>query len=146
MIVHTNILMKFETLEHLADNKTDERCALPYNSDFQHRTDDIELTLRPTRRGAQSYLYLPKNHIKGRRTGETALRFSSSYKAHLPPSSYSLDSHFLSKSTVMKFTTIAIALPVLVASQVAAICPGFNFGIGNEQDLGNGVHRCMILF
>ncbi|KAM6498825.1 hypothetical protein JOM56_006773 [Amanita muscaria] len=32
----------------------------------------------------------------------------------------------------MKFTAAAV-VPFLVASQVAAICPGFNYGIGNLQ-------------
>ncbi|KAF5346062.1 hypothetical protein D9756_010804 [Leucocoprinus leucothites] len=43
----------------------------------------------------------------------------------------------------MKFSNIAAVLPFVIASstQVAAICPGFNFGIGNLQDLGNGIHR-----
>lgn len=27
------------------------------------------------------------------------------------------------------------------ASFAAAICPGFNYGIGNQQNLGNGVSR-----
>jgi hypothetical protein len=41
----------------------------------------------------------------------------------------------------MKFTAAAV-VPFLVASQVAAICPGFNYGIGNVQRLGNGINRC----
>ncbi|KAF8224619.1 hypothetical protein L208DRAFT_1310296 [Tricholoma matsutake] len=40
----------------------------------------------------------------------------------------------------MKFTAAAV-VPFLVASQVAAICPGFNYGIGNVQRLGNGINR-----
>lgn len=47
------------------------------------------------------------------------------------------------------FSLLAFALPiVLSAQQVAAICPGFNFGVGNAQDqgkLGNSeVTRCML--
>ncbi|KIL71374.1 hypothetical protein M378DRAFT_93899 [Amanita muscaria Koide BX008] len=40
----------------------------------------------------------------------------------------------------MKFTAAAV-VPFLIASQVAAICPGFNYGIGNVQSLGNGINR-----
>lgn len=47
------------------------------------------------------------------------------------------------------FSLIAFALPLLIASQqVAAICPGFNYGIGNAIDegkLGNSeVTRCRL--
>lgn len=47
------------------------------------------------------------------------------------------------------FSLLTFALPLLLASQqVAAICPGFNFGVGNAQDqgkLGNSkVTRCML--
>ena len=42
----------------------------------------------------------------------------------------------------MKFTIASAVLPLFLASQAVAICPGFNFGIGNEQSLGNGVNRC----
>ncbi|KAJ7479105.1 hypothetical protein FB451DRAFT_1131297 [Mycena latifolia] len=34
-------------------------------------------------------------------------------------------------------TTASLALFVALATNVAAICPGFNFGIGNQMDLGN---------
>lgn len=35
------------------------------------------------------------------------------------------------------------AIGVLALANAAlAICPGFNFGIGNVQSLGNGVNRC----
>ena len=30
----------------------------------------------------------------------------------------------------------------LYAAFAAAICPGFNFGVGNQQSLGSGVSRC----
>ncbi|KAF8187163.1 hypothetical protein BJ912DRAFT_1022684 [Pholiota molesta] len=36
--------------------------------------------------------------------------------------------------------TTLIALSVLVAS-VAAICPGYNYGIGNVMSLGDGIDR-----
>lgn len=43
----------------------------------------------------------------------------------------------------MKFNVNAILIvPFVVASHAMAICPGFNFGIGNQQNLGNGVSRC----
>ncbi|KAJ3554029.1 hypothetical protein NP233_g12509 [Leucocoprinus birnbaumii] len=41
----------------------------------------------------------------------------------------------------MKFTSAAIALPFILASQVTAICPGSNFGIGNVQHLGGATNR-----
>ena len=37
----------------------------------------------------------------------------------------------------------ALILVPLYAAFVSAICPGFNYGIGNQQSLGNGVSRCM---
>ncbi|KIP06847.1 hypothetical protein PHLGIDRAFT_444461 [Phlebiopsis gigantea 11061_1 CR5-6] len=40
----------------------------------------------------------------------------------------------------MKFFASAIALSVVIG-QVAAICPGFNYGVGHQQNLGNGVSR-----
>ncbi|KAH6867445.1 hypothetical protein BKA70DRAFT_1494279 [Coprinopsis sp. MPI-PUGE-AT-0042] len=39
----------------------------------------------------------------------------------------------------MHFLTLLIV--PLAASFAVAICPGFNYGIGNQQDLGNGVSR-----
>ncbi|KZP28451.1 hypothetical protein FIBSPDRAFT_701035, partial [Athelia psychrophila] len=36
---------------------------------------------------------------------------------------------------------IALVLPFLLASQVVAICPGYNYGIGNVISEGNGVNR-----
>lgn len=39
----------------------------------------------------------------------------------------------------MRFSTLIVA--PLAASFAAAICPGFNYGIGNQQILGNGVSR-----
>jgi hypothetical protein len=44
----------------------------------------------------------------------------------------------------MKFTIAAVVLPLFLAYQAAAICPGFNYGIGNVQNLGNGVNRCKL--
>jgi hypothetical protein len=44
----------------------------------------------------------------------------------------------------MKFTVATVVLPLFLAYQAAAICPGFNYGIGNVQNLGNGVNRCKI--
>src|SRR6266436_3688519 len=38
----------------------------------------------------------------------------------------------------MKFIVATLAL----AGYVSAICPGFNYGIGNVQPLGNGINRC----
>ena len=47
----------------------------------------------------------------------------------------------------MKFTQILPVISVaLTAGSVAAICPGFNYGIGNVRPLGNGVNRCDYLF
>ncbi len=34
------------------------------------------------------------------------------------------------------FSFIALALPLLLVTQVVAICPGFNYGIGNVIDEG----------
>jgi hypothetical protein len=42
----------------------------------------------------------------------------------------------------MKFTIATAILPLFLAHQAVGICPGFNFGIGNVQRLGNGVNRC----
>ncbi|KAH6914742.1 hypothetical protein BKA70DRAFT_1256952 [Coprinopsis sp. MPI-PUGE-AT-0042] len=39
----------------------------------------------------------------------------------------------------MRFSTLMIA--PLASGFAAAICPGFNFGIGNQQVLGNGISR-----
>jgi hypothetical protein len=44
----------------------------------------------------------------------------------------------------MKFTIATVVLPLFLAYQAAAICPGFNYGIGNVQNLGNGVNRCKL--
>lgn len=42
----------------------------------------------------------------------------------------------------MKFAVATAILPLFLAYQAVAICPGFNFGIGNVQSLGNGINRC----
>ncbi|KIM47344.1 hypothetical protein M413DRAFT_64049 [Hebeloma cylindrosporum] len=34
-----------------------------------------------------------------------------------------------------------LALPLLLVSSSLAICPGFNYGVGNVQSLGGGVNR-----
>ncbi|KAJ7636511.1 hypothetical protein FB45DRAFT_828757 [Roridomyces roridus] len=39
----------------------------------------------------------------------------------------------------MKFTSI-VSIALLAAS-ANAICPGFNFGIGNQMSLGSGINR-----
>jgi NAD dependent epimerase/dehydratase family enzyme len=41
----------------------------------------------------------------------------------------------------MYFSTLT---PLLLAPLAAAICPGFNYGIGNQQALGNGISRWTI--
>jgi len=41
----------------------------------------------------------------------------------------------------MMFKAYFFVLPALVNVAVA-ICPGFNFGIGNVQSLGSGINRC----
>ncbi|KAF9256641.1 hypothetical protein L218DRAFT_881271 [Marasmius fiardii PR-910] len=38
-------------------------------------------------------------------------------------------------------TFTSLFVTVVSIGQVMAICPGFNFGIGNLQDLGGGVNR-----
>ncbi|KAJ7153304.1 hypothetical protein C8R46DRAFT_912582 [Mycena filopes] len=38
-------------------------------------------------------------------------------------------------------TTLSIALLVSLATTVSAICPGFNYGIGNVIGEGNGINR-----
>ncbi|KIK64535.1 hypothetical protein GYMLUDRAFT_56939 [Collybiopsis luxurians FD-317 M1] len=35
----------------------------------------------------------------------------------------------------------AFCLPFIFASSVLAICPGFNYGIGNVQSLGDGFNK-----
>ena len=42
----------------------------------------------------------------------------------------------------MKSFALAAAVLALAAGQAAAICPGFNYGVGNQQNLGSGVSRC----
>lgn len=39
----------------------------------------------------------------------------------------------------MHFTSIVLAASA--AGSALAICPGFNFGIGNQENLGNGISR-----
>jgi hypothetical protein len=46
----------------------------------------------------------------------------------------------------MKFTIATTILPLFLARQAVGICPGFNFGIGNVQRLGNGINRCKLLY
>lgn len=41
----------------------------------------------------------------------------------------------------MKYLTSAIVASALLG-QALAICPGFNYGVGNQQNLGGGVSRC----
>ena len=41
------------------------------------------------------------------------------------------------------FSTKVLFLIPLYAAFASAVCPGFNFAIGNKQSLGNGVNRCM---
>ena len=42
----------------------------------------------------------------------------------------------------MQPISFALVLSAVVG-QALAICPGFNYGIGNQQNLGNGISRCM---
>ncbi|KAI0792894.1 hypothetical protein C8Q75DRAFT_804607 [Abortiporus biennis] len=35
----------------------------------------------------------------------------------------------------------ALLVPFVLVAPVLSICPGFNFGIGNQQSLGNGISR-----
>ena len=42
------------------------------------------------------------------------------------------------------FAKTLLLLP-LCASFAVAICPGFNYAVGNMQSLGNGVNRCSYL-
>ncbi|KAK7695045.1 hypothetical protein QCA50_002233 [Cerrena zonata] len=41
----------------------------------------------------------------------------------------------------MKFTILSVASVALLVSNAVAICPGFNYGIGNVRSLGNGINR-----
>ena len=43
---------------------------------------------------------------------------------------------------IMKFTIATFVVLATLATSINAICPGFNYGIGNKQALGNGVNRC----
>ncbi|KAF7796576.1 hypothetical protein EIP86_007757 [Pleurotus ostreatoroseus] len=43
----------------------------------------------------------------------------------------------------MQKLTFAIVLSAVVG-QAFAICPGFNYGVGNQQNLGNGVSRWQV--
>ncbi|KAI7781797.1 hypothetical protein LA080_014287 [Diaporthe eres] len=45
----------------------------------------------------------------------------------------------------MQFLTLKLVVLTVLgsASSVGAICPGFNAGIGHQQNLGGGVSRCM---
>ena len=57
-----------------------------------------------------------------------------------------LDSTARTKPLPVSSMQVAHLLPIvtiaLAASKVAAICPGFNFGIGNVRSLGGGINRC----
>ncbi|GJE91237.1 hypothetical protein PsYK624_073860 [Phanerochaete sordida] len=41
-------------------------------------------------------------------------------------------------------TFFALLSLAAAASQVGAVCPGFNYAIGNEQQLGNGINRWLV--
>jgi hypothetical protein len=47
-----------------------------------------------------------------------------------------------SKYHIMKVFTITSTVLAAVV-HVSAICPGFNYGIGNQQKLGSGISRCI---
>ena len=46
------------------------------------------------------------------------------------------------KNIAMQNFLKAIILPLLLVSPTLAICPGFNYAIGNVEALGGGVNRC----
>ena len=48
----------------------------------------------------------------------------------------------LSTSSMQVAHLLPIVTIALAAGKVAAICPGFNFGIGNVRSLGGGTNRC----
>ena len=68
------------------------------------------------------------------RTGET---LEIVYKDNELKSIYS----FFKLSLSWNMLKIALFVPLL-ATAVTAICPGFNYAIGNLQSLGNGINRC----
>ena len=39
-------------------------------------------------------------------------------------------------------TFAVVALLAAAAAQVSAICPGYNYGIGNQMSLGSGFSHC----
>ena len=73
-------------------------------------------------------------HLRTYKSWVRALVFSHQFNESL----------FSQKSKVlpMKFTIATTILPLFLAHQAVGICPGFNYGIGNVQRLGNGINRC----
>ena len=54
----------------------------------------------------------------------------------------SATTHRTSVSLLAMKYFVALATLVAAASQVSAICPGFNYAIGNQIYLGDGISRC----
>ena len=51
-------------------------------------------------------------------------------------------SQLIFSTTLSMKTFTFVALVAAAAGQASAICAGFNYGIGNQQNLGGGVSRC----
>jgi hypothetical protein len=77
----------------------------------------------------------PHQSIKGHR-GKTAGQHKHEHLILLPPLPDQSIMHSISATSfVVLFGALGSAL---------AICPGFNYGIGNQQNFGNGISRCTL--
>lgn len=47
---------------------------------------------------------------------------------------------------ILKMLAKTLLFISLYASLAAAVCPGFNYAVGNVQSLGNGVNRCLLYY
>jgi hypothetical protein len=67
-----------------------------------------------------------------------------SLQEHPPshPASYAFPVSFPISSCTMKTTKTTVFVAAALVGQAAAVCPGFNYAIGNQQYLGSGISRC----
>jgi NAD dependent epimerase/dehydratase family enzyme len=81
------------------------------------------------------------NHLYKGEEDSLAESSSSSNFTSLSDLKLSISDKFTTsnKSINMHFSTLMIA--PFAAGFASAICPGFNFGVGNRQDLGNGISK-----
>lgn len=74
---------------------------------------------------------------------------STSYPTHSPSLSSTRTQHLhhrrrylLATMKTVSLATFLFAAVSATVTGVAAICPGYNYGIGNQMKLGSGVSRC----